>query len=115
MKLKHYAAVQQPVVDPLRPGRTVNTTLLRPSGATSFSYVDEHGQQQHLEADAHGWIDFPHHVGEEQKRFRANGAGWFAPGEVASQRDLGRLEGDEMPVEVEPRRGPGRPRKDPLA
>ena len=103
----------------MHPNRTVN--VMRLVDSHTPSHFD--GESATLfEPDANGWFDFPHAVAQRLRRFRTNGSGWFAEGEVADAVRLGHLDRVDEPIreapqraqrsEPEPpRRGPGRPRK----
>lgn len=112
MHLKFYHAVPQEVPQPNHPGRTTRVFRLVDAAVSSHA---EDGHVYH--PDENGWFDFPLDVAERLQRFRSgryHRDGWYAEGTVADQVRLGAL--DEMdrpaPTVTEPRRGPGRPRKD---
>lgn len=100
MQIKHFTMFYRRVPDPMRPGRTSPVGVLRASGNTSLSHK---GTVYEPEAD--GWIEVPHHVGEELRRFRAGGSGFYTRAEVDEEQRLGN-------VEPEPDRPRRRPRGD---
>lgn len=102
MFIQHFTMFPSRVADPMRPGRTAEVGVLRPSGNTALSH--ESGT---YEPDENGWIEVPHEVGVELCRFRNRGSGYYTPAEVDEQVRLGFV---DVPVS-----GPGAKAKGPSA
>lgn len=107
MLIQHFTMKGRRVPDPMRPGRTSVVGYLTASNNSSLSYNDENGDDVEVKPDKNGWLDVPHEVGEELRKFRNQGSGFYSPEEIDDSVRLGAFEGEAPAVEPEKPRNSG--------
>lgn len=91
MYIKFFTAVSQPVPDPLRPNRRVNTTRLQPTPSPL-----RRGDVVYEPAED-GWVEVPEELGREMCSYRNRESGWYAEGSVADAVRFGALDAPDRP------------------